>query len=208
MRATPQRRRQNRSRVTRERLVASGFGLFAEVGFDAVTVDDVCSAAGVAKGTFYFHFDSKEALLVAAFHQGGGALLELAEALVASNVSFDVAVLSLGERVAAATSPHPKALVRRATVAALAAIDLERPPDGAQARRAAFGLVVESAIRAGDVAAGFRPDEITMALNWSMLQALLVWSAQPGERPSLATVMRRSLLLALGGVRQRNPEPG
>ncbi len=35
-------------------------------GFTATTVDDLCRAAGVTKGAFFHHFDSKEALGVAA----------------------------------------------------------------------------------------------------------------------------------------------
>lgn len=35
-------------------------------GYTATTVDDLCRAAGVTKGAFFHHFDSKEALAVAA----------------------------------------------------------------------------------------------------------------------------------------------
>lgn len=35
-------------------------------GLHATTVDDLCAAAGVTKGAFFHHFDSKEALAVAA----------------------------------------------------------------------------------------------------------------------------------------------
>jgi AcrR family transcriptional regulator len=37
--------------------------VFAEKGIPAATVSDVTEAAGVAKGTFYLYFESKEALL-------------------------------------------------------------------------------------------------------------------------------------------------
>lgn len=35
-------------------------------GFAATTVDDICKAAGVSKGAFFHHFESKEALGIAA----------------------------------------------------------------------------------------------------------------------------------------------
>jgi AcrR family transcriptional regulator len=44
-------------------LLSAATRLFEERGFEAVTVADITEAAGVAKGTFYLYFDSKEALL-------------------------------------------------------------------------------------------------------------------------------------------------
>ena len=37
--------------------------LFGERGYDATTVQDITSAAGVSKGTFFNYFDTKEAIL-------------------------------------------------------------------------------------------------------------------------------------------------
>jgi AcrR family transcriptional regulator len=48
----------DRSARTRTELIRAARGLYAERPFDSVTVDDVVGAAGVAKGTFYVHFDS------------------------------------------------------------------------------------------------------------------------------------------------------
>jgi AcrR family transcriptional regulator len=39
--------------------------LFLAKGFDAASVDEIVKAAGVAKGTFYFHFKTKEDVLQA-----------------------------------------------------------------------------------------------------------------------------------------------
>ena len=43
---------------TRAELVKAARKLYAARTFDSVTVDDLVNAAGVAKGTFYVHFDS------------------------------------------------------------------------------------------------------------------------------------------------------
>ena len=50
---------------TRNALLAAGRRLFAERAIDAVAIDDIVAAAGVAQGTFYNHFDDKDALLTA-----------------------------------------------------------------------------------------------------------------------------------------------
>lgn len=50
--------------VRREELLSAAAKLFLEKGLAATSVDDIVSAADVAKGTFYLHFASKEALLL------------------------------------------------------------------------------------------------------------------------------------------------
>ncbi len=47
----------------REDLLQAARRVFARKGLPAATISDVTEAAGVAKGTFYLYFDSKEALL-------------------------------------------------------------------------------------------------------------------------------------------------
>jgi len=52
--------------VVSARLVAAAREAFAQHGYAGVNVADICSAADVAKGTFYRYFDSKEAIFLAA----------------------------------------------------------------------------------------------------------------------------------------------
>lgn len=56
--------REKRAR-TRALLVEAANSLFARQAVESVTVDDVVKEAGLAKGTFYVHFDSLEALTAA-----------------------------------------------------------------------------------------------------------------------------------------------
>lgn len=50
----------------REKLLNAALNLLRAKGYSATTVDDLCAAAGVTKGAFFHHFESKEALAVAA----------------------------------------------------------------------------------------------------------------------------------------------
>jgi AcrR family transcriptional regulator len=52
--------------VVSARLVVAAREAFAQHGYAGVNVADICSAADVAKGTFYRYFDSKEAVFLAA----------------------------------------------------------------------------------------------------------------------------------------------
>jgi TetR/AcrR family transcriptional regulator, transcriptional repressor for nem operon len=47
---------------TREQIVKAGLQCLLQRGYNGVGVQDITTAAGVPKGSFYNHFDSKEAL--------------------------------------------------------------------------------------------------------------------------------------------------
>jgi AcrR family transcriptional regulator len=54
---------EQRKERTHRRLLEEAGRLFITKGFDAVTVEEIASAADVAKGTFFNYFESKENLL-------------------------------------------------------------------------------------------------------------------------------------------------
>ncbi|MFD9667109.1 TetR family transcriptional regulator [Rhodococcus sp. NPDC059968] len=54
--------RERKKEQTRQRITAVALQLFAERGFDAVTVSDIAEAAEVAKATLFTYFPSKESL--------------------------------------------------------------------------------------------------------------------------------------------------
>ncbi len=56
-------RRQEQAAETKRKLYEVAGHLFGKYGFDDVTVDEIVEAAGVSKGTFYVHFESKDALI-------------------------------------------------------------------------------------------------------------------------------------------------
>ena len=49
----------------RDRLLATSAALLHERGYTAVSVSDICKAAGLKKGSFYHFFESKHALVLA-----------------------------------------------------------------------------------------------------------------------------------------------
>lgn len=54
-----------RRKQTEQKLLASGRAEFLEKGYAKASLRDICKAAGVTTGAFYFSFESKEALLSA-----------------------------------------------------------------------------------------------------------------------------------------------
>ena len=72
--------RTHKSSETRTKLLEAARDVIRAKGYTATTVDDICAAAGVTKGAFFHHFESKERLGVAAVEQFGA----MAAALFAS----------------------------------------------------------------------------------------------------------------------------
>lgn len=56
---------QQRSEETRSRILESAIKLFSDRGYNKASVDDICTEAGISKGAFYHHFESKQALFLA-----------------------------------------------------------------------------------------------------------------------------------------------
>jgi TetR/AcrR family transcriptional regulator, transcriptional repressor for nem operon len=90
---------------TKRKLVDAGVALMRARGYNATTVDDICSAAGVTKGGFFHYFKSKEEIAKAAlvqFREGksqdyaSAPFSQLADALDRVFGRLDFAVKSSG----------------------------------------------------------------------------------------------------------------
>ena len=55
---------QQRGEETRSHILDIAGELFAERGYDATSVADICARAGVTKGAFYHHFASKQSVFL------------------------------------------------------------------------------------------------------------------------------------------------
>jgi len=52
----------NHKETTRKKILNSAFSLFSTHGFDQVSIDDLMKHAGLTRGAFYAHFESKQAV--------------------------------------------------------------------------------------------------------------------------------------------------
>ncbi len=75
-------RNQGKRARTRARLMDAAVGVFARVGFEAASVNEIAQAAEVANGTFYLHFKDKDAIVSAvAFRIAGDVARQLNDAM-------------------------------------------------------------------------------------------------------------------------------
>jgi AcrR family transcriptional regulator len=81
--------RERRAR-TRQRIIEAALGVIAERGPDTPVIEDFIRAAGVARGTFYNHFETTEELLTATSSWLEDGLIESIESVIGA---FDDPVL-------------------------------------------------------------------------------------------------------------------
>ena len=78
--ATHKPQANNRREIVLE--IAAGF--FVRKGFNGTSIRDIAKEAGMLPGSLYYHFPSKEALLVAVFEEGVQRISAAAEAALAA----------------------------------------------------------------------------------------------------------------------------
>ena len=54
----------NQTHASKTKLLDAALQVFRTKGYSATTVDDICHAAGVTKGSFFHHFTGKEELAI------------------------------------------------------------------------------------------------------------------------------------------------
>lgn len=86
----------------RKRLIAAGYTVLSEKGYEATTVKEVAHVAGVSPGLFHYYFASKDALLMAVLHEAGeryGQMMRELRATVPADHFLEAAFAALRERV-------------------------------------------------------------------------------------------------------------
>jgi len=85
--------RKRRKEARPSELMAAALGLFVEKGFAATRLEEVALRAGVAKGTLYLYFDSKEALFRAVIQEGILPVVAEGEAIAARHAGSSADLL-------------------------------------------------------------------------------------------------------------------
>lgn len=55
---------------TKRKIFETSMKLFAEKGYDATSIEEITANVGVAKGTLYYHFSSKEEIFQFLIEEG------------------------------------------------------------------------------------------------------------------------------------------
>lgn len=198
--------RQERSRRTRAALVEAARALLLSRGFEATTVADICAAAGVSKGTFFFYFPRKEDVLLELVATGGERLQAWVEAGLASDMPTESLLRALVGTFAERMSRVPQPLLQRILQELLGSAEQW------QAIRqdrfdltAGLAAVFARAQARDEVGAEHDPADVADLLMIVMLQGVIRWLA--GRIPDLPLddALWRRVGLILRGVHPDTP---
>ena len=78
-----------KSEQTRARVLAAALKVFRERGFQAATMREVATEAGMAVGAAYYYFDSKDALVMAFYEQTQDAMIPALEQAIARSRTLE-----------------------------------------------------------------------------------------------------------------------
>jgi AcrR family transcriptional regulator len=195
MTAPPTRRAQQKL-ATRAHLFDVAMRLFDHRGYDAVNIDDIVRASKVARGTFYFHFPSKEDILYEAVRRGERAIVARMAAVTVDQ-PFG-AVLGATCEGFAATWGERRELLEQAGM-----VGLRRTISTARAReeeplRLELVRHVERAIAKGELASVLPAQMLADVFLLNVFAALMAWA--PTGEPPLAVVMPGVIDLFLRGA--------
>lgn len=179
-------RRERKAAETRLRLFRSALRLFAERGFQNVTVEDITEAADVGKGTFFNYFKSKDHVLSVMTEIQLGkvrAALELAEEGKGSirSVLHDL-FLHITEEPG--RSPD---LARALLTAFLSSTIRELLSQNMSEGRRMIGRILELGQKRGEIDARLKPEQMALHLQQSFIGTMLLWSLR-GEAKLQAAV--------------------
>lgn len=199
--------RQQRAQETRDRLFLAACDLFVANGYAGTTVDSIASRAGVAKGTFFVHFKTKDAVatqLIANQTAAARRAHERAHAAGVGPVEAMVAtVLALGKQAGASR------MLSRAVLAATLESG-EVAGDSSKLFEGIYALILadaREAKRRGHLSRGADPEQVSWSLIASYLGAALYFATNPHPIPlveGLAPLVDANL--AAAGATRQPPE--
>ena len=191
---------QERSRRTRQELVNAAVKLWTERGFETgvetTTVEEIARAAGVTKGTFYFHFAHKEDVLLEMSNTAGDAAMEAANRSAKDGQPIDETVQRAFAVMARRTERMPRAAIARTLQ------EFYKHPTSSRehsATREVFPTLLAAAQTRGELPGDVDPVDVADMLNALMITAVEGWVHD--AYPELATELAYRVRVLFAGVR-------
>lgn len=167
-------RRESNKHSKRQRLLTESLRLFREKGYEQTTVAEITEAAGVAKGTFFNYFPTKEDVLLALGEQTLGKLQLAETAQVFRSDSVRDKVKALFQALAAGLDAD-RELVRQMVYRGLRLPDLVNRERARLDFRSTLSLLLAQGQRRGEIDGQADIDFVADTLYMLYFQQVVGW---------------------------------
>jgi AcrR family transcriptional regulator len=158
----------------RERLYEAAVTLFRSQGYETTTVDQITRRAGLAKGTFFNYFQTKDAVLryigTREIGRLGGTVLS-----AGNGTSSPLVKLKRLMNTLAASLENDRELVCLVFQKGISVTELLAGDAGGFSVQPMASLLIRQAQRAGEINPELDPDMLASALDALYLQQLVRW---------------------------------
>ena len=166
--------RESDKRLKRQRLLSESLRLFREKGYEDTTVAEITQAAGVAKGTFFNYFPTKEDVLLALGEQTLGRLQQVDASELFGTGSTQRKVSVLFQSLAAGLDAD-RDLVRQMVYRGLRLPDLVNRERSRLDFRSTLMLLLNQGKRRGEVGDGVDVAFVADTLYTLYFQQVVSW---------------------------------
>jgi len=168
-------RRERRAAETRLKLLCCALQLFAERGFQNVTVEDITESADVGKGTFFNYFASKDHVLSVMAEIQLGKIREAVEAAEAGKRSIRSVIHDLFTKACETPGRSPE-LARAVLTAFLSSTIRDQLSQSMVDGRKMVIRVLELGQERGEVNPKLKTEQMAVQLQQSFIGTMLLWS--------------------------------
>lgn len=190
-------KRESAKSERRERLYEAAVTLFRTQGYETTTVDQITRRAGLAKGTFFNYFPTKDAVLR---YMGSREIGRLGNTVLGGvTAASPLAKLKRLMSTLAASLENDRELVCLVFRKGISVTELLAGDAGGFSLQPMASLLIRQAQRAGEVNPDLDPDMLASALDALYLQQLVRWceSAKPYPLADRLTGIVDLLLLGI-----------
>ncbi len=182
---------------TRRKLYLAALEVFRRDGFNSCRIDDIAQRAEVSRAAFYFHFPTKDDVLIDLVRDAEAPVAHALSKLPA-DASLEHVLTVMVEKTAAFWQNEPKLLVDALTTSLrVHALDAGNR-EAELMRRVATPFFKRAAAR-GELSGVLLPEVLGDFFLVNVFAAMLAWSSNPGAMP-LEMMLKGVIHLFLSGA--------
>jgi AcrR family transcriptional regulator len=188
-------KREQGKAARRESIYLAALELFRTQGYEETTVSQITTQAGVAKGTFFNYFPTKDAVLR---HMGAREVARLGAGVLSGGGGSALSKLKRFLGALAGSLETNRQLVTLIFQSGISVQQLMVGDAGGFSVQPTASLLIRQAQRIGEINPVFEPDLLAAALDALYLQQLVRWCASEKPYPLAERLTGLVDLLMLG----------